>query len=354
MDKKDSKEKKVIKKKKLSKEKIKEYMEDVHIGEESLEGFIKPKKEIKPIKQAEYTIYKVNKFGFMANKYCGKFGEYLTKKYPEMFSSLYNSLKLSNIKVLSKTYVNIIIFSTIIASFGVFILTLLISALMGLGIFNIIIRAFAFTFLGGVISAAAIYFYPAIIVNQRRKAIKEDLPFVILHMAAVAGSGAQPISIFNLVLSSGEYKGLEAEIKKIVNYVNLFGYDLSTAMKAVSKTTPSPEFKELLVGIISTTETGGDLKSYLNGKAQDTMSTYKLNRKKYVESMGTYSDIYTGLLIAAPLLFSVTLKIIDAIAGQIGPFSVKTIAVVGVYGLIPLLNVGFLIFLNTIQPSGAK
>ena len=45
-------------------------------------------------------------------------------------------------------------------------------------------------------------------------------------MAAVAGSGAQPIAMFNLVLSSEEYKGIRDEIKKIVNYVNLFGYDI--------------------------------------------------------------------------------------------------------------------------------
>ena len=84
-------------------------------------------------------------------------------------------------------------------------------------------------------------------------------------MGAIAGSGASPISIFNLILNSGEYKGLEGEIRKIVNYVNLFGYDLSTALKAVSLTTPSQEFKDLLTGIIASTETGGDLKSYLSG-----------------------------------------------------------------------------------------
>ena len=196
-----------------------------------------------------------------------------------------------------------------------------------------------------------VYYYPLMIANNRRRAIKNDLPFVIIHMAAVAGSGAPPISMFNLILTSHEYPGLEGEIKKIVNYVNLFGYNLSTALKAVAKSTPSPEFKELLVGITTSTESGGDLKSYLQGKAEETLNTYRLDRKKYVEALATYSDIYTGILIAAPLLFSITLAIINTLGGKIGGLNVQTIATVGTYAVIPLLNIAFIIFLNIVQPE---
>ena len=170
-------------------------------------------------------------------------------------------------------------------------------------------------------------------------------------MAAIAGSGAQPISMFRLLLNSGEYKGLESEIKKIVNYVNLFGYDLSTALKTVSSTTPSKRFKDVLSGLAATIESGGSLKSYLSSMAEDTMNTYKLDRKKYVESLSTYSDIYTGVLIAAPLLFLVTLAIINVLGGAIGGIGVATIAIFGTYVAIPVLNIMFVLFLNIIQPE---
>ena len=344
---------KVSKKQKqsLSKELKKRYMKEIHLEEEFLSGFIKPKQEVKPTKEVEYTIYKTSKYGKLANRFFENSGVYLSKTYPDLFKNLYKSLKSSNIKILSKTYVSILLFTSFLMCFSVMFISLVLSILMNVGIFSSLIRAFAFAFTAGVLTCVMIYFYPSTIVGTKRKAIKNDLPFVILHMAAVAGSGAQPISIFNLVLSSGEYKGLEPEIKKIVNYVNLFGYDLSTALRAVAKTTPSPEFKELLTGITSTIETGGDLKNYLKGKAEDTLSTYKLERKKYVRSLETYSDVYTGILIAAPLLFSVTLTIINMLGGKIGPFDIKTLALVGVYGVLPLLNIGFIVFLNTIQPE---
>jgi len=135
------------------------------------------------------------------------------------------------------------------------------------------------------------------------------------------------------------------------NYVNLFGYNLSTALKAVAQTTPSPEFKELLNGMVSTIETGGDLDEYLKGKAIGALNTYRLGRKRYVEALATYSDIYTTILVAAPLLFVVVLAIINAIGGKISGFEIADIAVYGTYGLIPLLNIGYMIFLSISQPE---
>ena len=101
-----------------------------------------------------------------------------------------------------------------------------------------------------ILTAFIFYYYPKVIVDNRRREIKNDLPFAILHMAAVAGSGAKLIDIFGMLLQSGEYKALSGEIKRIMNYVHLFGYNLTTALKSIAQITPSPEFKELLNGMI--------------------------------------------------------------------------------------------------------
>jgi flagellar protein FlaJ len=170
-------------------------------------------------------------------------------------------------------------------------------------------------------------------------------------MSAVAGSGTPPINIFKLILESEDYKELGGEIKEILNYVNLFGYNLSTALRSVAAVTPSPRFKELLNGMVSTVETGGNLKNFLNQKAEESLNTYRLERKKYVETLSTYSDVYTGVLIAAPLLFVVTLAIINVIGGSIGGLSVDFLAKVGVFGVIPFMNVAFLLVLDVMQPK---
>ena len=228
---------------------------------------INKKEEIK--EEIAYTVYKPTAFGTTANLFVENLTLYLTKQHPKLFNDLSLLLRLGDIKMLSKTYISIALFSSILAGIGSFLLFLLYVAASGGNILLGLIKAVPISFLVLLITPALFYFYPYTTIGNRKKAIKNDLPFVIIHMAAIAGSGALPSSIFNLILNSGEYKGLEGEIRKIVNYVNLFGYDLSTALKAVSLTTPSPEFKDLLTGIIATTEGGGDLRAYLSGKAVD-------------------------------------------------------------------------------------
>lgn len=302
-------------------------------------------------RDVQYTVYSSAWYGRLSNHFFESMSLYLSKTYPEFFRNLTSSLMSSGLKILSKTYISLILFLSTLT----FILVLL-----GGGVYSFLSKAsivlglvttISFSILAFVGMFLLLYFYPNMVAKMRRRAIKQDLPFVIIHMAAVAGSGAQPIAMFNLVLNSDEYPGLREEIKKIVNYVNLFGYDISTALKVVSTTTPSPEFKDLLTGIISNIQSGADLKSYLDGKATDALTTYKQERKKYTSTLSAYSDIYTGVLIAAPLLFMVTLAIINILGGTIGGIGVSTLAAVGTYGFIPFLNLMFILFLNVVQPK---
>ncbi len=329
---------------KLTKKDLQKYLEELKITKEEVKKFIvsQKKKDVERLYQkTDYTVYQSSKFGKTANKFVEPLTVYLTTKYPDLFKPLIDSLKLVSINMLSKSYISIMLFGSIIAFFAIGILA-------GLYFFSII-KGFAIGLLGMIATLGVIYYYPKSNIEGRKKRIKNELPFAIVHMAAVAGSGTQPINMFTLLLESGEYKELSREIRKIMNYVNVFGYNLSTALKAAAATTPSPEFGELLNGIISAIETGGDLRAYLDGKAVDSLNGYKLERQKYVETIATYSDIYTSILIAAPLLFVTTLTIINVIGGEVGGLSVTTIATIGTFGVIPLLNVGFMMFLTLTQ-----
>ncbi|MDP2946894.1 MAG: type II secretion system F family protein [Nanoarchaeota archaeon] len=330
----------------LNKKQLRRLMEELNITHTEIKIFLKrykKEKEEKGFVKEEYSVYKPSEVGSFANKFLGDFSIKITKQYSEFFKPLENNLKQVDIKILPKTYVSISLFFTII-SFPLFFI------ILGL-LFGSFINGFFLAILGSILTFVSFYFYPASLIGGRRRKIKDDLPFALIHMSAVAGSGARPIDIFDLLIKSGEYRELGKEVNKIMNYVNLFGYDLTTALKNIAKTTPSPEFRELLNGMISTIETGGDLKEYLDGKAQDTMSTYKLERDKYVKTLETYSDIYTTILIAAPLLFIVVLAIINVIGGKLGGFDVGIIALIGTYGFVPLLNIGYIIFLTISQPE---
>lgn len=326
------------------------FLKEINIDEELLDEFIKraKKKKLSEVR-VEYTVYKTTAYGIFANKFFGKISNSLVEKYPFLFQGLYQSLRMSGLKVMSKTYISIILLNTLI---GFFISWLFLALVWkDANLIVQILRGFGLGLVMALLTGLVSYFYPASVAREKESLIKNELPFVIIHMSAVASSGAKPISIFSTILSTEEYPATKVEVNKIINYVNIFGYDLSTALKAVVRTTPSLRLKDLLSGIVNNIESGGDLKQFLSAVADEALNRYRLERQKYVEVVATYSDIYTALLIAAPLLFFVSLAIIQTLGGQIGGVPVSTIAIIGTYVVIPIMNVGYYFFVDAVVPQ---
>lgn len=335
---------------KLSFKQRKQFLKDINIDEELLEEFVKraKKKKLTDVR-VEYTVYKTTEYGLFANRIFGKITDKLVRNYPFIFEDLYVGLRMSGLKVMSKTYISIIMVNSVL---GFLIAWLFLGLVWGdPSILVRIFRAFGLGLVIAVLTILVSYFYPSSVAKEKDSLIKNELPFVIVHMSSVAGSGAKPISIFSTILSTEEYPATKDEINKIVNYVNIFGYDISTALKSVSKNAPSLALKDLLNGIVNTIESGGDLKNFLAAAADDALNRYRMERQKYVEVIATYSDVYTALLIAAPLLFFVSLAIIQTMGGQIGGIPVKTIAIIGTYVAIPIMNVGYYFFVDIAVPQ---
>ncbi len=327
----------------------KQYLDELNIDPSLVRKFLREKSKRKEIVEKDYEVYTPNDFGKMANRLVGNLAEKAVVKYPEQFAKLSHDLRTAGFKVLSKTYVSMMIFSAI----GAAIIAMLLASTLfsNPSIIIQLLRGMLIGIVAGIGLGGGLFIYPSSVASEKQGKMRAELPFVLIHMSAVAGSGAKPISIFQTLLTTNDYPALSVEIKKIVNYVNVFGYDLSTALRLTAMTTPSQELKDLLNGLINTISSGGDLKQFLTSMSQDALTTYQLERKKAVEVIGTYSDVYTTILIAAPLLFFVTLAIIQMLGGTIGGMSVQVVATVGTYGVIPLLNIGYIIFISAVQPK---
>ncbi len=311
--------------------------ETVKVRKKEIQDFVK-KQTKKKKKGKESKIYKSNAFSKVSNFFMEDFAFFLSKKYPEFTDHLVKDLTLANIRILSKSYISMMLFSTAI-SFPIitaiaFIALLKIWLALLIGIGSSVLTFFIFLK------------YPSYEKSTRSKLIRQEMVFALIHMSAVASSGATPIKIFKLLSDSKEYKHLQPEFERILNYINVFGYNLTTSLKAVAGSTASSEFRELLYGLASTIETGGGIKEYLNSKADDALINYRLDQQKYLEIIATYSEIYTGILIAAPLLFIVTLAILERISPNLGGVPIDKIALLSVFLAIPLLNVIFILLLE--------
>jgi flagellar protein FlaJ len=301
--------------------------------------------------RAMSKIYRPSFLGSLANILVKKLSLFLIDTFPEFFKYLYNALRLANIPMLSNTYVNIMTFVSLLVSTISFVFFIFLFSVLGNPLAMIIVKSLLLSILTTTVSFFGFYGYPFGKIKQRRKNIRTNLPFAINHMAAVAASGVPPTKMFELIAESEEYGEISVEINKVVDYINIFGYDFVTALKTVAGATPSPTFKEFIDGMVSTIESGGDLKIYMGEKSDEAMTEYELERSKYEETLSTYSDIYTGILIAAPLFFIAALSLISLLGGEVAGIPVDTLIATGTYIVIPVLNVVFLMFLQLTQPE---
>lgn len=302
-------------------------------------------------RREELEVYRPSVVGTLSNMTIRRASFYLIDTFPEFFRYLYNALRLANIRMLSNTYVNVMVFVSVFFTIVTFpFYATFFSALQNPPAV-MLVKSALLSVISGVSSFFAFYGYPYGKIRQRARNIKTNLPFAINHMAAVASSGVPPVKMFKLIAESKEYGEISVEIEKIVEYVELFGYDFLTALKSVSATTPSEPLKEFFEGMISNIESGSELKVYMNEKSKEALLEYQLERQKFTETISTYSDIYTGILIAAPLFFVTALSLVSILGGVVAGIPIDTLIIMGTYIIIPLLNIAFIIFLQMTQPE---
>ena len=166
-------------------------------------------------------------------------------------------------------------------------------------------------------------------------------------MSAIAGADIEPSNIFRIISISKEYPCIRKEAKKIMNQINIYGYDLITALKNVAAASSSESWTDLLNGISTTLKSGGDLSKYLNKKAESLLFEYRLKREKAIKSSETFMDIYISVVIAAPMLMMLLLIMMSI--SQIGlALSVPAITII-IVGVVSVINLLFLMFLHLNQ-----
>ncbi len=264
-------------------------------------------------------------------------------------SPLKEEIMKSNLNILFEIYVGRMLLFSTLAFIFVFVST---SAIF------LFITPVWFGLIGGFILGAISFFimltvyhtYPFHLLTSKKNDIEANMPFAINHMAAIASSGVPPLVVFKLLANVHEYGEIMNESRRIARNVEAFGMDLTISLKNVSERTPSERFRQFLNGIVATTETGGDLKKYFWNAAKDAMFEYRISRERYLQTLSTYADFYTAVLIAAPLFFISILAVMALVGGQVMGMDIPTAMRFGIYLLIPLLNTMFIVFIHYTQP----
>jgi len=193
------------------------------------------------------------------------------------------------------------------------------------------------------------YFYPKSESKNIGGRIDQELPFVAIHMSAIATSGLEPVNIFKIIIKNEEYRYSRLEFRKLLNLINFQGYNLVTALKKISRSSPSAKLRALLDGLATTITSGGDLHEFLDKHAESLLFDYRLEREKYTKTAETFMDIYISIVIAAPMILLMLFVIMGSTGMYFMGLSTNIMSLLIIF-IIVVLNIGFLMFLKLKQP----
>lgn len=312
---------------------------------------IRKKEDVAEFKAARGYLKFANRFFLERAKEWAKKGN---------FKQLSIEIKKANIDVLFEAYIAMIFLTVLISIFASVFLVILLMFLdvhltwPVITIFkgNYLLRLAKIFWLVLAIPVGtflALYFYPSAEKRNTSKKIDRELPFAVIHMSAISGSGIEPGEIFRIIGLSRDYPNLRKEIRKVLNQINLYGYDLVTALNNVAKTTPSEGLAKLFSGLSTTIHSGGGLKIFFEKRAESLLVSYRLERERYTRIAETFMDIYISVIIAAPMIL-LLLVIMVSISGIGFGFSAAQMGFL-IIAAIALINIVFLGFLHIKQPK---
>lgn len=279
-------------------------------------------------------------------------GRYV-RDYEKNFRGMAVDLEKSRINAILPEYVSTIFLTTIISFFLFLPLDHLLFSLFmpdspaAVVAFTVVFATFGLT--GATFMV--LYYYPKFVIAEQKRSIDGALPYATAHMSTIAGTGAPPISMFKVLVGFREFGELSNECGDIVRDVDLLGYDLLTALERTARRSPSDKFRDLLWGIITTIRSGGDLRTFLIEKSTDLLEEHRRTIREYTNTVSLFSEVYTTMMIAAPLLVVIMAATMSIIGGKGLPVTPAAIMMLTIYVMVPVGSILSILYLKGAKPQ---
>jgi flagellar protein FlaJ len=191
---------------------------------------------------------------------------------------------------------------------------------------------------------------PGIEKKNREIRINLTIHNAVAYMYAMRRGGAQLMAIFRSISDRANIYGEVAlEFRQIVRDADFFGYDVVTATRHLSETTPSEKLKEFLEDLLSLIESGGDLAEFLSARVRLYQEEARFEQKQFLKVLSIVAESYVTLFVAGPLF----LIIIMVVMGMMGSSAVLQLSLV-IYAVMPIGSLIFILMVDLISIKTEK
>ncbi|SFR94435.1 flagellar protein FlaJ [Halomicrobium zhouii] len=209
--------------------------------------------------------------------------------------------------------------------------------------FLIVVTGVVFGAIGFGIGFGSLVSIPYFRASARKREVNVLLSDAISFMYALSVGGLNQLEILQAMAKADDtYGECAKEFQSIVLETEYFDTDYRTAIRNQALETPSGELSQFLTDMLSIINSGGDMTSFLQDQKEKHMRTAKQEQQKQLDTLELFGEMYMTLS-----LFPLLLIIILVIMSMMGE-SQETLLYGTVYGLIPLVGVGFLVLVSTV------
>jgi len=282
-----------------------------------------------------------------AFRYFGRYSDNISIFFPD----LKMDLKRARMKTSTQEYTSMAILTT-------FLVFLLEVPLLSFA-FGIIFHSFLFSFITGfsasVLLSVIIFIlftkYPKTIIAERAKKMDSSLPFASLYLSTISGTKLPLHKIFKIFGKFSKYGEITEEVNLINKDIEVFGFDVHTALERAVERNPSKNFKELLWGILSTSASGGNIATYLREKSKGLMEDYRRKLSEFAKKIMMLSEIYLTAIILGTIFFVILTAIFSGISTGIGR-SIIVLQTLIIFVFLPLLSIALIVLIKASTPGG--
>ncbi|HTY53414.1 MAG TPA: type II secretion system F family protein [Methanomicrobiales archaeon] len=211
-------------------------------------------------------------------------------------------------------------------------------------IFRAVFTVVAF-FVGAVLGYQVMISFPALLKGQRATRINLSLHNAVAYMYAMQRGGAELSTIFGSLAENAAIFGEVAiEFRQFMRDIDYFGYDLVSAIKHLTDTTPSEKFRDFLQDLLSVIDSGASQGEFFSQRVRIYQEEARFELKQFIATLEFVAETYVTLFIAGPL-FLIIIMIVMGIIGGMGMTALSVVC----YALIPIGSVLFIVFLSMIS-----
>lgn len=178
--------------------------------------------------------------------------------------------------------------------------------------------------------------------------LERELPYVVTLVTIMAASGISPFGSFTKLARYKLLPNMMSEARKIVNQVHILGEDPLTAMEKRANSTGSKQYRDLLLGYVSTVRNGGDIASFLQSKMNSIFEFEVAIARQSIAKVGGLVDAYMIMQVIALSLYVVVVALSSIPSGDLMPasFSSPLFSYMLVFVMLPAISIAIMYALD--------